>query len=426
MHWSKTRHVSYKTCPRQFFYANVAGPRNPEIAKLAEQQAPPLLRHEVVREILLDIMRGGSGAVIDRDAFLERGRDYLLGVIGDEFQVNAQMSIVELCVDNFIRLYFEEIQSAVVVYVSDGKPVEFVYDGVSMMVLPELVLDRDAYIQLISWKTGTSGFRKDDDFFLRAGGLTCWARSVLRCLDRPVVVTEVFLRNDCAAFEICLDDRQVTEFVANARAVAAEYSISAKLKNFPANPSLNGCRFCAYTSICPGWQDFAESDYSLATLSTRLSGNVGVAPDREEKLEKAVFLSHVSDDIDQIVRPFARLLEAQGVTYWLDEAAILWGDSLSKSINAGLRSSRYLVCFITDKFLGRGWPEGELGAALSSELSGKGQRVLPVLVADPEAVFYEYPLLRDKKVVRWSPDMKELSRELKALLSRDKLGPDFG
>ena len=37
-----------------------------------------------------------------------------------------------------------------------------------------------------------------------------------------------------------------------------------------------------------------------------------------------VFLSHVSEDKEQIVRPFARALFFLGIPYWLDEAELKW------------------------------------------------------------------------------------------------------
>ena len=117
---------------------------------------------------------------------------------------------------------------------------------------------------------------------------------------------------------------------------------------------------------------------------------------------KDVFLSHTAIDKDAYVRPFARELDNQGITYWLDEAEIRWGDKITRKINAGLGRSKYVIVFLSDSFLGRNWPEAELYAALNKETSDGRTIVLPLLIGDPEKIFNQYPLLRDKLFLEWN------------------------
>ena len=81
---------------------------------------------------------------------------------------------------------------------------EFTYQGLSIYTLPEIVFDRKDMIEIINWKTGKSGFRNPKHHRLKAGGLTCWARSVLKERHRPVTVKEVYLRGP-AVFEEVFD-----------------------------------------------------------------------------------------------------------------------------------------------------------------------------------------------------------------------------
>ncbi|MCR9115473.1 MAG: toll/interleukin-1 receptor domain-containing protein [bacterium] len=136
---------------------------------------------------------------------------------------------------------------------------------------------------------------------------------------------------------------------------------------------------------------------------------------------KDVFLSHASSDKDDIVRPFANRLAEVGISFWLDEAEIKWGQKLSKSINDGLQNSRYVVIFLSKNFTGRSWTEAELSAALTRENSEKRSVVLPVIIGDPIEVLEPYPLLRDKIYKRWEGDIDSVVDSLRDLIHADRL-----
>ncbi len=46
-----------------------------------------------------------------------------------------------------------------------------------------------------------------------------------------------------------------------------------------------------------------------------------------------VFISHASEDKDEIVRPLANALIAEGLTVWYDEFSLKIGDSLRRKID---------------------------------------------------------------------------------------------
>lgn len=130
---------------------------------------------------------------------------------------------------------------------------------------------------------------------------------------------------------------------------------------------------------------------------------------------KDVFLCHASSDKDTYVRPLARELTARGVSFWLDEAEIAWGASITQKINQGLGTSRYVLVFLSQAFLERNWPQTELSNALHREVSSGLVVVLPLMIADPEVVFQKYPLLRDKNYQEWSRGPAHIAERLREL-----------
>jgi hypothetical protein len=129
-----------------------------------------------------------------------------------------------------------------------------------------------------------------------------------------------------------------------------------------------------------------------------------------------VFLSHASEDKDQYVRPFAEELAKRGVTYWLDEAEIKWGDRITQRIDEGLGKAQYVIVFLSHSFLGKNWPESELRAALNKETTGGTIVVLPLILGDPSPIIDRYPLLRDKVYLKWAEPLSSIVEQLVAVI----------
>ena len=112
-----------------------------------------------------------------------------------------------------------------------------------------------------------------------------------------------------------------------------------------------------------------------------------------------LFISHAGADKKKYILPLVAALERKGLTFWIDERNLAIGDSLTMGINEGLRRSRYVLLCLSQAFLGRPWPEAELGAAMALQNSLGQKRLLPVVFDSPEAIFERYPLLADKLYV---------------------------
>ena len=418
LHWSKSRHVAFQSCPRNFFYSRIAAPRNPKIGALENEPSPPLIRQDVVRRTIRDLL-SGTDAPRDRlDAFLGDIDQELSSMIDAEVEAKTQFLIVEKCLSNFANIVFPEIEQLPRLYVTDGNPVEFTYHEFTIWALPEVVLDRGESIDIISWRTGKADFRNHNEGWLKAGGLTCWARSELKEHQRPVVVTDIYLR-DLSKFTNSFTDSELRQFVAQAKDTALSYSASARIRDFPAQPSLSTCYFCSFKSICPEYKAFSEEDYDLTTLGVSLEDakiDRAAALTEVQGEYRSLFLSHVSEDTEDIVRPFARALEAKGITFWLDEAELTWGDSLSQGMSRGLAISEYVVCFLSERFLERGWPTAELGSAIAAQNSSGKKRLLPLFVSDTASVVAAFPLLADIKYVEWSAGSDEIIAEIRRII----------
>ena len=62
--------------------------------------------------------------------------------------------------------------------------------------------------------------------------------------------------------------------------------------------------------------------------------------------KRDVFLCHSSEDKDKYVIPFTKKLKNKGVTFWIDEAEIKWGDNIIEKINEGIEKSNFVIVFL--------------------------------------------------------------------------------
>lgn len=90
-----------------------------------------------------------------------------------------------------------------------------------------------------------------------------------------------------------------------------------------------------------------------------------------------VFISHASEDKELVAKPLAEELRKRGLRIWYDEFTIELGDSLRRSIDAGLARSRFGVIILSPSFFAKQWPQRELDGLSSREISGE-KVILPV------------------------------------------------
>lgn len=98
---------------------------------------------------------------------------------------------------------------------------------------------------------------------------------------------------------------------------------------------------------------------------------------RDDYREHDVFISHASEDKDEIVRPLAIALRDAGLSVWYDEFELKIGDSLRQKIDKGLAKSRFGIVVLSKSFIKKGWTNYELDGIITKVVSGE-QVLLPI------------------------------------------------
>lgn len=115
-----------------------------------------------------------------------------------------------------------------------------------------------------------------------------------------------------------------------------------------------------------------------------------------EEREYDVFISHASEDKDEVVRPLANALKSEGLSVWYDEFELKIGDSLRRKIDKGLANSRFGIVVLSKDFIRKGWTNYELDGIITKSITDE-QIVLPIWhnITKKEVVEYS-PSLADK------------------------------
>ncbi|NLD93981.1 MAG: TIR domain-containing protein [Fibrobacter sp.] len=122
----------------------------------------------------------------------------------------------------------------------------------------------------------------------------------------------------------------------------------------------------------------------------------------ENEKEYHFFISHASEDKDEIVRELANALIDAGVKIWYDEFVLKVGDSLRKTIDNGLVKSQYGIVIISPSFIKKNWTEYELNGMIAREMDGH-KVILPIWhkITKDEVLRYS-PTLTDKMALNTS------------------------
>jgi hypothetical protein len=137
-----------------------------------------------------------------------------------------------------------------------------------------------------------------------------------------------------------------------------------------------------------------------------------------------IFISHASEDKEEVARPLANLLRELGISVWLDEYELTLGDSLRRSIDTGLKNSRFGVIILSPDFFKKEWPQKELDALVARE-DGAQKVILPIWhKVDRAAVLDFSVLIADRLAIPTSKGLHavaaEVYRAVKASSSKPK------
>ncbi len=131
-----------------------------------------------------------------------------------------------------------------------------------------------------------------------------------------------------------------------------------------------------------------------------------------------VFISHASEDKDDVVRPLAIALQQENLKVWYDEFELRIGDSLRRKIDQGLANSRVGLVVLSQSFISKGWTNYELDGIVTKSVSGE-QVLLPIWhnISKQQVIAFS-PSLADK-VARntLTHTVEEIAKEIAELLA---------
>lgn len=146
-----------------------------------------------------------------------------------------------------------------------------------------------------------------------------------------------------------------------------------------------------------------------------MNEDAGIEPDYD------VFISHASEDKDDVVRPLAFALKEKGVSVWYDEFEMKIGDSLRRKIDKGLANSRFGIVVVSRDFIKKGWTNYELDGIITKAVSGE-QVLLPIWhnISKKEVIEYS-PSLADKLARNTAVNtIEEIASEIAELILAGK------
>lgn len=168
-------------------------------------------------------------------------------------------------------------------------------------------------------------------------------------------------------------------------------------------------------------------EYSPRSLSpivqavTAFRSSEDVLQGQESTRTYDVFISHATEDKEEVVRPLAAALVAEGLEVWYDEFQLRLGDNLRRKIDAGLADSRFGVVVLSHSFFAKNWPQYELDGLVTREMSGE-QMILPLWhrITKDELIAHS-PSLADK-VARNTADLTigEIAREIADVINNPR------
>ena len=133
------------------------------------------------------------------------------------------------------------------------------------------------------------------------------------------------------------------------------------------------------------------------------------------------FISHASEDKAAVARPLARELGKLGVSVWYDEFSLKIGDSLRRTIDRGLRLSRFGILILSKNFFAKNWPQYELNGLVSREMNGK-KVILPVWhgVTKRQVEHFSAPLSDKVAASTSASSIRKIARSLAEAMAHEE------
>lgn len=133
---------------------------------------------------------------------------------------------------------------------------------------------------------------------------------------------------------------------------------------------------------------------------------------RDENFDWDAFISHASEDKEEVAIPLFELLTNKGMKIWLDKHELSLGNSLRRKIDEGLSNSRFGIVILSERFFQKEWTRKELDALVSRE-DGKEEVILPIWhKVDKSFIMKHSPLLSDKVAISSNEGLEKVANKI--------------
>lgn len=129
-------------------------------------------------------------------------------------------------------------------------------------------------------------------------------------------------------------------------------------------------------------------------------------------MNRRVFISHASEDKENLVRELAATLVSKGIDVWYDEYEIKPGKSIRESIDRGLSSCDIGLVIFSKKYFDKTWTIWELNGFVQKLLSSNGKLIPVYYNISHEELLKISPSLADIMGLVYKGDVKSLSKEI--------------
>ncbi len=130
-------------------------------------------------------------------------------------------------------------------------------------------------------------------------------------------------------------------------------------------------------------------------LIGQLHNQIDSTESENVKMTYDAFISHATEDKEDVVSPLADALINMGHSIWYDNFQLTVGDSLRRSIDKGLADSRFGIVVLSPSFFSKQWPQYELDGLVAREIAG-GKVIRPI-----------WHKLSKDEVLRFSPTLAD-------------------
>src|SRR5205823_1924903 len=113
------------------------------------------------------------------------------------------------------------------------------------------------------------------------------------------------------------------------------------------------------------------------------------------------------------VRPLAQALRKEHLEIWYDEISLELGDSIRRTIERGLRESRFGLVVLSKAFFAKNWTQYELDGLIDRELSGGNKVILPVWYGVSHEEVSQYsPALAGRRAATTTGDLQAVVSDI--------------